>query len=186
VRESGITLILVQHLSKWSSRLAFDDLSHGGDGEEWRGEKSEEFITIKGMLNKPDIQLNATINQWIAVILLFDFNLMHIPSDKHSGPDGLLHRPHMDDGNVEDSEDVEDWINVAGGFTIGIHNQMLWQSSPAILAFDKLPTSVILKSKPCSIFSTSSSSEVVSPSNPVPVIPRSEKVLKCDVELTLI
>jgi hypothetical protein len=39
VRESGITLVLVRHLGKGSDRLAFDDLTHGGDGEEWRGEK---------------------------------------------------------------------------------------------------------------------------------------------------
>jgi hypothetical protein len=29
-----MTLILTQHFSKWSDRLAFDDLAHGGDGEE--------------------------------------------------------------------------------------------------------------------------------------------------------
>jgi hypothetical protein len=34
-----IILVLIQHLSKWSDRLAFDDLTHGGDGEEWRGGK---------------------------------------------------------------------------------------------------------------------------------------------------
>jgi hypothetical protein len=39
VRRSGITLVLVQHLGEWSSGLVFDDLPHGGDGEEWRGEK---------------------------------------------------------------------------------------------------------------------------------------------------
>jgi hypothetical protein len=81
---------------------------------------------IKGMLNKPDIQPNAAINQWIAAILLFDFNLVHVPGDKHSSPDGLSCRPYTDNGNVEDSEDVEDWIDAAGGFTIGIHNQMPW------------------------------------------------------------
>jgi hypothetical protein len=39
MREFGMTLILIHHFSKWSNRLAFDDLAHGGDGEEWRGEK---------------------------------------------------------------------------------------------------------------------------------------------------
>ncbi len=29
------------------------------------------------------------INHWIAAILLFDFKLVHIPSDKHHRPDGL-------------------------------------------------------------------------------------------------
>jgi hypothetical protein len=39
MREFGTTLVLIQYLSKWSGGLAFDDLSHGSDGEEWRGEK---------------------------------------------------------------------------------------------------------------------------------------------------
>ena len=43
---------------------------------------------IKGMLNNPDIQPNATINRWIAGILLFDFKLVHVPGATH-GPDGL-------------------------------------------------------------------------------------------------
>jgi hypothetical protein len=32
---------------------------------------------IKGMLNNPDIQPNATIDCWIAAILLFDLELEH-------------------------------------------------------------------------------------------------------------
>ncbi|KAJ2923964.1 hypothetical protein H1R20_g13126, partial [Candolleomyces eurysporus] len=38
---------------------------------------------IKGMINNPDIQPNATINCWIAGILLFDFELRHIPARNH-------------------------------------------------------------------------------------------------------
>jgi len=45
---------------------------------------------IKGMLRNPDIQPNASINRWIAAILLFDFKLVHIPAEKHKGLDGLL------------------------------------------------------------------------------------------------
>jgi hypothetical protein len=45
---------------------------------------------IRGMLNNPNIQLNATINCWIAGILLFDFKLVHIPGTTH-GPDSLSH-----------------------------------------------------------------------------------------------
>ena len=33
---------------------------------------------IKGMINNPDLQPNATINRWIAGILLFDFKLRHV------------------------------------------------------------------------------------------------------------
>ena len=44
---------------------------------------------IRSMLKNPDIQPNATINWWIAAILLFNFNLVHMPAAKHRGPDGL-------------------------------------------------------------------------------------------------
>jgi hypothetical protein len=43
---------------------------------------------IRGMLNNLDIQPNTTINRWIAGILLFDFNLVHVLGVTH-GPDGL-------------------------------------------------------------------------------------------------
>ena len=38
---------------------------------------------IKGMLNDPDLQPNATINCWIEGILLFDFKLIHVPAAHH-------------------------------------------------------------------------------------------------------
>jgi hypothetical protein len=44
---------------------------------------------LKGMLNNPDIQPNATINQWIAGILIFDFKLVHVPTIHHTAADGL-------------------------------------------------------------------------------------------------
>ena len=36
---------------------------------------------IKGMINNPDLQPNATINWWITSILLFHFELRHISAD---------------------------------------------------------------------------------------------------------
>ncbi|KAI9066206.1 hypothetical protein FKP32DRAFT_1532402, partial [Trametes sanguinea] len=47
---------------------------------------------IKGMLNEPDLQPNATINRWIQGILLFDFKLIHVPATQHKGPDALSRR----------------------------------------------------------------------------------------------
>jgi len=44
---------------------------------------------IRGMLRNPDVQPNTTINRWIAAILLFNFKLVHMPTEKHRGPDGL-------------------------------------------------------------------------------------------------
>ncbi|KAI0323305.1 hypothetical protein GY45DRAFT_1211434, partial [Cubamyces sp. BRFM 1775] len=47
---------------------------------------------IKDMLNNPDLQPNATINRWIQGILLFDFELRHVPAERHKGPDALSRR----------------------------------------------------------------------------------------------
>ena len=66
---------------------------------------------VKGMLNNPNIQPNATINRWIAAILLFDFKLIHIPAKKHHGPNGLS-QCQPAEGEAED-DDPEDWINQA-------------------------------------------------------------------------
>jgi hypothetical protein len=67
------------------------------------------------MLNNPDIQPNATINHWIASILLFDFNLVHVPGVTH-GPNGLSRRPAQPDDPPEKEDDYEDWIDHAYGF----------------------------------------------------------------------
>jgi hypothetical protein len=65
---------------------------------------------IKGMLSNPDIQLNAAINRWITTILLFDFKLIHVPAEKHKGPNGLSrHKPVP--GKEEEDDDPEDWVN---------------------------------------------------------------------------
>ena len=67
---------------------------------------------IKGMLRNPDIQPNASINRWIAAILLFDFKLVHVPADKHKGPDGLSRREPVP-GEDEEDDDPEDWVDNA-------------------------------------------------------------------------
>ena len=43
---------------------------------------------IKGMLSNPDIAPSASINCWIVSILMFHFELVHVPGSFH-GPDGL-------------------------------------------------------------------------------------------------
>ena len=68
---------------------------------------------IKGMINNPDIQPNASMNRWIAAILLFDFKLRHVPGSKHVGPDGLSRRRRsVDDEEVDETpEEIEDWLD---------------------------------------------------------------------------
>lgn len=43
---------------------------------------------IKGMLVNPDLMPSASMNHWIASILLFHFTLVYIPGTQH-GLDGL-------------------------------------------------------------------------------------------------
>ena len=64
---------------------------------------------IKGMINNPDVQPNATINRWIQGILLFDFELIHVPAERHKGPDALS-RKELGEGEVIDEED-DSWLD---------------------------------------------------------------------------
>ena len=79
---------------------------------------------IKGMINNPDLQPNVTINRWIAGILLFSFELTHVPADKHTAPDGLSRRPPApEDPPWED--DYEDWIDNCGVFAMELLNRQV-------------------------------------------------------------
>ncbi len=71
---------------------------------------------IKGMLNEPDLQPNATINRWIQGILLFDFKLIHVPADRFKGPDALSRRRTAENEDVlaEDDSWVDDIALYAG------------------------------------------------------------------------
>jgi hypothetical protein len=76
---------------------------------------------IKGMLNNPDVVPNAVLNRWIAAIMLFDFDLVHVPAERHGGPDGLSRRQVVLEDPVEDG-DPEDWIDEACGFAMELVN----------------------------------------------------------------
>src|ERR1700743_3672244 len=76
---------------------------------------------IKGMINNPTLHPNDAINRWISAIPLFDFELVHVPADKHTGADGLSRRPRaLDDSPPDDSDELEDWIDTNAGFFIEI------------------------------------------------------------------
>ena len=64
---------------------------------------------IKGMLNDPDLQPNAPINRWIQGILMFDFKLIHVPAERHKGPDALSRRP-LAEGEQAESDD-DSWLD---------------------------------------------------------------------------
>jgi hypothetical protein len=76
-----------------------------------------DAVFIRGMLNNPDIQPNAVTNRWIAAILLFDFKLVHVPAEKHQGPDGLSRREPAE-GEDDEEDDPEEWIDKTLGLSI--------------------------------------------------------------------
>ena len=67
---------------------------------------------IKGMLNEPDLQPNATINRWIQGIGLFDFTLIHVPAERFKGPDALSRRmPTEQELKEQDDDEDDDWLD---------------------------------------------------------------------------
>ena len=65
---------------------------------------------IKGMLNQPDIQPNATMNRWVQGVLLFHFKLIHIPATQFKGPDALSRREPTQD-EVQEVQESDDWLD---------------------------------------------------------------------------
>jgi len=93
---------------------------------------------IKGMLNHPTLHPNDAINRWIAAILLFDFELVHVPAEKHTGADGLSQHPRGDsDPALADSAELEDWIDSSAGFFIDAHTPSFppFRGTPIYSAF---------------------------------------------------
>ena len=106
---------------------------------------------VCGMLNNPDIQPSAAINRWITAIQLFDFRPIHIPAEKHQGPDGLSHYepiPGKDDNEGNPEEWVDDvlslglWLNTwderptcLAGTTKFFHTESVVSSSDDALTF---------------------------------------------------
>ena len=67
------------------------------------------------MLKNPDIAPTASINRWIVSILMFHFDLVHVPSSFH-GPDGLSRRKRQPEDLPDEDDDFEDWIDQVQGF----------------------------------------------------------------------
>ena len=131
---------------------------------------------IKGMLNNPTLHPNDAINRWIAAILLFDFELVHVPAEKHTGADGLSRRPHAtNDPQTDNPKELEDWIDSNSGFFIETHSP----PSP----YDPAPSlSIVLHA---SSPPPSSPPESPKPDHPT-TIPRSAKAIECDRKLEVV
>jgi hypothetical protein len=64
---------------------------------------------IQGILNNPDLQPDAAVNQWIQGVLMFHFELKHVPAVKFQGPDALSRRGWTEEEAVESDDDS--WLD---------------------------------------------------------------------------
>jgi hypothetical protein len=147
------------------------------------------------MINNPDIQPNASMNRWIAAILLFDFKLRHVPGKEH-GPDGLLRRPPAPE-DPPINNDYEGWINHANAFTTAVLPPLNSEATPWYLTANTFSIELINEIPPLqeALFPanplqprelSTSSVESLNASTPVPsipLIPRSDKAKERDLSL---
>ena len=63
------------------------------------------------MLRNPDVQPSAVQNHWIKGIKQFDFKLVHVPADKHKGPNGLSRRRPNTDEEDSRADEADEWID---------------------------------------------------------------------------
>jgi len=136
---------------------------------------------VRGMLKNSDIQPNATINWWITVILLFNFKLVHVPAEKHHGPDGLSQCKPAD-GESED-DDPEDWINATLSLRLwGVsltHTDHADQATTVWTLATELPANTDIRNTYTDITHTNFNN----PDSPISANPKAHKV---DEELKLI
>src|SRR6266540_1312398 len=64
---------------------------------------------IKGMLANPNITPSVSLNQWIVSIIMFKFDLVHVPGAFH-GSDGLSRRNPQPVDKPEPKDNFDDWI----------------------------------------------------------------------------
>ena len=150
---------------------------------------------IKGMINNPTLHPNNAVNRWISAILLFDFELVHVPAEKHTGADGLSRRPHATtDPSFETEEELDDWIDSNSNLFLDIANppSPYDPAPPWNLGLGCLTVSVEedehLKERPSST-PPASQSESPPPSDLEPIdieIPRSPKALLRNAKLLMI
>ena len=137
---------------------------------------------IKGMINNPDLQPNTAINCWIAGILLFDFEILHVPANKHTAPDGLSRRPPAPDDPPWD-DDHEDWVDEYGAFAIELINrQAPWDSPRSVSPFSPslaLPHNNSADAAPSTGVYTAAMTDPPLP-QVEPLIPRSNKAQAAD------
>ena len=139
---------------------------------------------IKGMLANPDIAPSASINRWILSILMFHFDLVHVPGAFH-GPDGLSRRRPQPGDRPEPDDDFDDWIDQVHGF---LH--MILPTSSRIS--DQPPATVYILTGSLSHETNEitdpydRSLDVEDTHDPYTIIPRSDAAHKADNRIRLV
>lgn len=136
---------------------------------------------IKGMLDNPDIAPSASINRWICAILMFHFELVHLPGTRH-GPDGLSRRKLQPGDIPEPDDDFEDWIDNVNGFMHIINPTSFAPTiQPPTLIY---ATTTSLEPLPRSD-NPAPSTQTSSPLSPLPytIIPRSDTAHQGDARI---
>jgi hypothetical protein len=95
---------------------------------------------VNGMINNPDLRPNATINCWIAGILLFHFKLVHISADQHAGLDRLSCHPPAAKNPLE-ADGIKDWLDDVYSFAVVLLNE---KSHPNLYSKNFLYTHIAL------------------------------------------
>ena len=97
---------------------------------------------IKGMLSEPDLQPNATVNRWIQGIKMFTFELVHVPAERHRGPDALSRRPVANGEPIEDDDDS--WLD-----EIALLTFIPYHDFPPFPNFEQTPEPKVTSSMQC-------------------------------------
>lgn len=73
-----------------------------------------DALILAKQLRRTVVELpGAQMTRWIAFMLLFDFDVVHVSGKKHTAADALSRRPAAgpDDSGGQKSEDIEDWLD---------------------------------------------------------------------------
>ncbi|KAJ1304035.1 hypothetical protein OPQ81_008443 [Rhizoctonia solani] len=62
-----------------------------------------DALSVRGMLNSPELVTNATVGRWVEEISTYAFKLQHVRAPQHTVPNGLSRRPRA----PEDTESSE-------------------------------------------------------------------------------
>lgn len=142
---------------------------------------------IKGMLNNPDIAPSASINRWIVSILLFQFELVHVPGKTH-GPDGLSRRQPQpgDTPEVDDQDEFDDWVDNMYGFTHTINPVPVPNFDPATALFHQARPDAPVVFDLATVdddIPTVDRDELLAPLVEYAEIPRSPKAMRADAKI---